>query len=198
MNEERKRSLFDGLNGGHFHQRNGSSGDAKIDMKEETTYTSSQEDLKRAQHDTILKRIPTNSEATTVLVCSNFQSIIRSSKLNEISSRLVPLIFWSNQPLHSFVSQKDVLCHQLRKFRFRFVSCLSFSAQRQPTWIIMKSVAQLPPSCQTDIFTTLPTKPTTEENFCQPSMNSWTIPLFYRQVRKRFSTNHNDLQVFVS
>lgn len=48
--------------------RNGSNGDTKIDIKEETTYTSSQEDLKRAQHDSILKRIPTNSEATTVLV----------------------------------------------------------------------------------------------------------------------------------
>lgn len=34
----------------------------------ETTYTSSQEDLKRLQHDSILKRIPENSEATTVLV----------------------------------------------------------------------------------------------------------------------------------
>lgn len=50
------------------HVRNGSNGETKIDMKEETTYTSSQEDLKRAQHDTILKRIPMNSEATTVLV----------------------------------------------------------------------------------------------------------------------------------
>jgi hypothetical protein len=76
VSEERKRSVFGGneLNPAHFHQRNGSNGDAKIDMKEETTYTASQEDLKRAQHDTILKRIPVNSEATTVLVC--FQSLI--------------------------------------------------------------------------------------------------------------------------
>lgn len=37
-------------------------------MKEEMTYTSSQEDLKRAQADSILKKIPSNSEATTVLV----------------------------------------------------------------------------------------------------------------------------------
>lgn len=38
-----------------------------IDMKEET-YTSSQEDLKKAAHDTIFKRIPEGAEATTVLV----------------------------------------------------------------------------------------------------------------------------------
>lgn len=70
MNDERKRSLFGGdLNGGLMHQRNGSNGDTKIDFgKDETTYTASQEDLKRAQNDTILKRIPTDSEATTVLV----------------------------------------------------------------------------------------------------------------------------------
>lgn len=36
-------------------------------MKEET-YSSSQEDLKKAQNDTILKRIPVGAEATTVLV----------------------------------------------------------------------------------------------------------------------------------
>lgn len=41
--------------------------DTKIDMKEET-YSSSQEDLKRATNDTILKRIPVGAEATTVLV----------------------------------------------------------------------------------------------------------------------------------
>lgn len=70
MSEERKRSLFGGeLNGVQMHQRNGSNGDTKIDIgKDETTYTASQEDLKRAQNDTILKRIPTDSEATTVLV----------------------------------------------------------------------------------------------------------------------------------
>lgn len=57
------------MNGSQLHPTSG-NGDAKIDMKEETTYTASQEDLKRAQHDTILKRIPNNSEATTVLVSS--------------------------------------------------------------------------------------------------------------------------------
>ncbi|KAJ8877233.1 hypothetical protein PR048_021687 [Dryococelus australis] len=36
-------------------------------MKEET-YTSSVEDLKKAQNETILKRIPVGAEATTVLV----------------------------------------------------------------------------------------------------------------------------------
>ena len=40
-------------------------------MKEEQTYTS-QEDLKKAQHDTILKRIPVGAEATTVLVNFKF------------------------------------------------------------------------------------------------------------------------------
>lgn len=37
-------------------------------MREEQTYTASQEDLKRAANDSILKRIPQNAEATTVLV----------------------------------------------------------------------------------------------------------------------------------
>lgn len=41
--------------------------DARIDLREET-YSSSQEDLKRLQNDTIFKRIPTGAEATTVLV----------------------------------------------------------------------------------------------------------------------------------
>lgn len=40
-----------------------------IDLKEET-YTSSSEDLKKAHHDSILKRIPIGAEATTVLVGS--------------------------------------------------------------------------------------------------------------------------------
>ncbi|XP_044734165.1 anion exchange protein 3 isoform X2 [Chrysoperla carnea] len=40
-----------------------------VDMKEET-YASSNEDLKKAQNDAILKRIPVGSEATTVLVGS--------------------------------------------------------------------------------------------------------------------------------
>lgn len=48
--------------------RNSSTNDTKIDMKEETTYTASQEDLKRLQKDSIINRIPANSEATTVLV----------------------------------------------------------------------------------------------------------------------------------
>jgi len=70
VSDERKRSFFGGneINGSTYQQRNGNN-DTKIDMKEEQTYTSSQEDLKRAQHDSILKRIPENSEATTVLVC---------------------------------------------------------------------------------------------------------------------------------
>lgn len=41
--------------------------DARIDMKEET-YASSQEDIKRLQSDSIMKRIPKGAEATTVLV----------------------------------------------------------------------------------------------------------------------------------
>lgn len=46
-----------------------STGEARIDMREET-YTSSQEDLKKLQNDSILKRIPHGAEATTVLVCA--------------------------------------------------------------------------------------------------------------------------------
>lgn len=44
-----------------------SHGDTRIDVKEET-YTSSQEDLKKLQCDSIMKRIPRGAEATTVLV----------------------------------------------------------------------------------------------------------------------------------
>lgn len=48
---------------------NGHGGETRIDMNQETTYSSSQEDLvKKAQHDSILKRIPVGAEATTVLV----------------------------------------------------------------------------------------------------------------------------------
>lgn len=74
VNEERKRSFFGGseaaTNGSHLF-RNLSTADTKIDMKEETTYTASQEDLKRLQKETILKKIPDNAEATTVLVSFN-------------------------------------------------------------------------------------------------------------------------------
>lgn len=73
MGEERKKSVLgsDHLNGtSKSHNRNGSTGETKIDMREETTYTASQEDLKKAANDSILKRIPQNAEATTVLVGS--------------------------------------------------------------------------------------------------------------------------------
>lgn len=49
------------------HAGSHSTGDARIDLREET-YSSSQEDLKRLQNDSILKRIPVGAEATTVLV----------------------------------------------------------------------------------------------------------------------------------
>lgn len=51
-----------------------STGDARIDIREET-YTSSQEDLKKLQNDSILKRIPHGAEATTVLVCTIYSRI---------------------------------------------------------------------------------------------------------------------------
>lgn len=64
LNDNKVRILpsgeFNGING---HK----ASDTHIDMREET-YTTSQEDLKRALHDTILKRIPAGAEATTVLV----------------------------------------------------------------------------------------------------------------------------------
>lgn len=41
--------------------------DTRIDIREEI-YASSQEDFKKLQSDTILKRIPVGAEATTVLV----------------------------------------------------------------------------------------------------------------------------------
>lgn len=46
------------------------SNELKIDMKDDM-YSSSQEDLKKLQNDTILKRIPAGAEATTVLVSSS-------------------------------------------------------------------------------------------------------------------------------
>lgn len=55
------------------HAGSHSTGDARIDMREET-YSSSQEDLKRLQNDSILKRIPTGAEATTVLVRIIFEN----------------------------------------------------------------------------------------------------------------------------
>ncbi|KAL7010531.1 hypothetical protein ACKWTF_016934 [Chironomus riparius] len=75
VSEERKRSFFGGSeatnNGSHLF-RNGSTADTKIEMSQgqETTYTASQEDLKKITKETILKRIPDNAEATTVLVGS--------------------------------------------------------------------------------------------------------------------------------
>lgn len=47
--------------------RSSSHADTRIDIKEET-YASSQEDLKKMQGDSIMKRIPRGAEATTVLV----------------------------------------------------------------------------------------------------------------------------------
>lgn len=48
---------------------NGHNGETRIDINQETTYSSSQEELaKKAHHDSILKRIPIGAEATTVLV----------------------------------------------------------------------------------------------------------------------------------
>lgn len=69
VSEERKRSFFGSseANGSHLF-RNGSNTDTRIDVKEETTYTASQEDLKRLHKDSIMNRMPANSEATTVLV----------------------------------------------------------------------------------------------------------------------------------
>lgn len=79
MSEEKKQKnhvISADANGQNHHlllpTRNGSqasnlAGETKIDMKEET-YASSQEDLKRLQQSDILKRIPENAEATTVLV----------------------------------------------------------------------------------------------------------------------------------
>ncbi|XP_070499524.1 band 3 anion transport protein-like isoform X2 [Chironomus tepperi] len=73
VSEERKRSFFgasEATNNGSHLFRNGSTADTKIDMSQETTYTASQEDLKKLAKETILKRIPDNAEATTVLVGS--------------------------------------------------------------------------------------------------------------------------------
>lgn len=52
----------------------GSKGDARIVMREDS-YTSSQEDLKRLQNDSILKRIPAGAEAASVLVRLNSVSM---------------------------------------------------------------------------------------------------------------------------
>lgn len=60
------------------------SNDLKIDMKDDL-YSSSQEDLKKLQNDTILKRIPHGSEATAVLVSLRRQCFTDIEKL--ISSK---------------------------------------------------------------------------------------------------------------
>lgn len=62
------------INGsGHYHNNGTQTAyDTKIDMKEET-YSSSQEDLRKALNDTILKRIPVGAQATTVLVSEKTQ-----------------------------------------------------------------------------------------------------------------------------
>lgn len=81
-NKKNNHVISTDVNGQQNHlllpTRNGSqasnlAGETKIDMKEET-YLSSQEDLKRLQQSDILKRIPENSEATTVLVSIGYFS----------------------------------------------------------------------------------------------------------------------------
>lgn len=57
------------------HAGSHSTGEARIDLREET-YSSSQEDLKRLQSDSILKRIPVGAEATTVLVSVIFTLLV--------------------------------------------------------------------------------------------------------------------------
>lgn len=53
-----------------FNWRGNLHADARIEIKEET-YMSSQEDIKRLQSDSIMKRIPRGAEATTVLVSND-------------------------------------------------------------------------------------------------------------------------------
>lgn len=93
------------ISGHDTKPRNESNADIKIDMKEET-YSSSQEDLKKAQNDTILKRIPVGAEATTVLV-SFFETTIFRNENSHIYTffcciRLVRLISSSSRQLLSF------------------------------------------------------------------------------------------------
>lgn len=64
-------SMKDGCNNSSNHNDGKHKDSLVIDMKEETTYSSSTEDLnKKGTNDSILKRIPTGAEATTVLVGS--------------------------------------------------------------------------------------------------------------------------------
>lgn len=64
-------SLKDGCNNSSNHNDGKHKDSLVIDMKEETTYSSSTEDLnKKGTNDTILKRIPVGAEALTVLVGS--------------------------------------------------------------------------------------------------------------------------------
>lgn len=64
-------SLKDGYNNSTNHSDGKHKDSLVIDMKEETTYSSSTEDLKgKGTNDTIFKRIPVGAEATTVLVGS--------------------------------------------------------------------------------------------------------------------------------
>lgn len=70
------------------HAGSHSTGDARIDLREET-YSSSQEDLKRLQNDTILKRIPVGAEATTVLVRIDFYSLFILSLFLSLKTLIV-------------------------------------------------------------------------------------------------------------
>lgn len=74
-NEQKSRILHSSEANGNGHHVNYTGGDARIEMREET-YSSSQEDIKKLQNDTILKRIPVGAEATTVLVSIEFFIVI--------------------------------------------------------------------------------------------------------------------------
>lgn len=90
--------------------RSNSHVDTRIDIKEET-YTSSQEDLKKMQGDSIMKRIPRGAEATTVLVSQENQGVrIKSFYEFRNKSRSELLISWNNQLLLLFVWPQVLTC----------------------------------------------------------------------------------------
>lgn len=81
------------------------SNELKIDMKDDM-YSSSQEDLKKLQNDTILKRIPAGAEATTVLVSREKREWPSLDYITRLFFRSVPWSSWSSQRLPLFVCRR--------------------------------------------------------------------------------------------
>lgn len=79
MTHDQKSRILHASEANGNHQSGGLGGEHRIDFREET-YGSSQEDIKKLQGDTILKRIPVGAEATTVLVSDLIRLVIPGTR----------------------------------------------------------------------------------------------------------------------